>query len=248
MKISILMPTYNIPTELLAIAITSVFQQTHRDFEIIIKDGCLSKPAVDAPYIQELIDGFGDKIKYILSPDGPPESERKLGVFSGYYWALNDCIKASTGDILSILCADDRRGGPDVLKHVNQEFEDHGPNPFLLYGLCEWIDRQGEHICYKQPPEIPVTFETILRDWPFYTPSLFWNRAVHDKFGLFDPENCPWTGDVEFWLRCWKGIDSKYTPELIGQYRQWETSHARDNGHYLGLEGSRIQKQYREAV
>jgi glycosyltransferase involved in cell wall biosynthesis len=240
MKISILMPTYRCPAELFEKALLSVLTQTHRDFEIIIKDGDTEHPAIKNPRIGGLI-GQSDKIVYEVSP----ENADRTNHMNSYYAALNRCIQMSTGDVLTVLSSDDERGNPDTLEYVNGYFEQYGPTPLCLYGVCEWINRAGEHLCFKRPPVPSVTFDEILRDNPFYTPSLFWNRAVFDKFGLFDAENFPWCADLDFYLKTWRGISSVFTPEVIGKYRHWEVSQQRDNGLLAGAEGTRILEKWR---
>jgi hypothetical protein len=238
--ISILMPVYNCPPDLLEKALVSVFKQTHTDWEIIIKDGCTEKPAVLDNSICAILEDHEDKINYILSPESADRANRQ----NSYYEALNWCIEHSTGDILTVLAGDDERGGPFVLEHVQDEFEKHGPSPLCLYGVCEWVNHAGEHLAYKQPPRLPVTFDVILNDFPFYTPAVFWNRAVHTRFGLYDTQY-PWCADLDFWLKTWRGIDSAFTPEVIGKYRHWEISQQRDNGDLAGQEGTRILEKWR---
>jgi hypothetical protein len=210
--ISILMPVYNCPPDLLEKALISVFKQTYQDWEIIIKDGNPYQPAIYNRNIDYLTLLHKDKIKYYAALEPADRANRQ----NSYYEALNWCIEKSRGEILTVLAGDDERGGPFVLQHVSDEFEKHGPGPFCLYGACEWVKRDGEHICYKQPPVLPVTFDVILTDFPFYTPAVFWNRAVHDKFGLYDT-GYPWSADLDFWLKTWRGIDSKFTPEVVGK-------------------------------
>jgi hypothetical protein len=238
--ISILMPVYNCPPDLLEKALVSVFKQTYADWEIVIKDGNIYKPAIQSPKICSLIKTPNTKVKYFCEPESADRANRQ----NSYYEALNWCIENSKGDILTVLAGDDERGGPFVLEHVADEFEKHGPSSFCLYGACEWVNHAGEHLVYKQPPVLPVTFDVILNDFPFYTPAVFWNRAVHAKFGLYDT-SYPWSADLDFWLKTWRGIDSKFTPEVIGKYRQWSVSQQRDNGDLAGQEGTRILEKWR---
>jgi glycosyl transferase family 2 len=239
MKISVLMPTYKCPPELFEKALLSVLTQTHRDFEIIIKDGDFENPAINNPRIGGLI-GQSDKIIYEVSPEN---ADRK-NFQNSYYEALNQCIKLSTGDILTVLSSDDERGPVCTLGRVNDLFVRHGPGPFCLYGVCEWIERDGKHIVFKQPPSIPVTWDNILTDNPFYTPSLFWNREVFTKFGLFDT-TFPWCSDLDFYLKTWREIDSAFITHVVGRYRHWEVSQQRDNGLLAGAEGTRILEKWR---
>lgn len=240
MKISVLMPTYRCPSELFEKALLSVLDQDYSNYEIIIKDGDTENPAINSPRIRDLIES-NNNIVYEVSPESADRANRQ----NSYYDALNRCIQISDGDIFTVLSSDDERGGPDTLRHVSDQFEQHGNTPLCLYGVCEWINRTGEHIAFKQPPVLPVTFDVILNDFPFYTPAVFWNRAVHDKFGLFDATNFPWCADLDFWLKTWRGIDSGFTPEVIGRYRHWEVSQQRDNGLLAGAEGTRILEKWR---
>lgn len=243
MKISVLMPTYRCPAELFEKALLSVLTQTHRDFEIIIKDGDFENPAINNPRIGGLI-AQSDKILYEVSPENADRANKQ----NSYYEALNQCIKLSTGDILTVLSSDDERGDDRTLERVSEQFQKHGPQPLCLYGVCEWITRDGQHICFKQPPVIPVTWDVILNDFPFYTPAVFWNRAVHDKFGLFDAAHYPWCADLDFWLKTWRGIDSRFTPAVIGRYRVWEITQQGMNCLLAGTEGAAIVRKYRSCL
>jgi len=240
-KISILMPTYNCPPELFEKALLSVFVQDYDDYEIVIKDGNIDQPAATSQIIRDLFGRNSDKIKYYAAVESADRENHQ----NSYYDALNWCIENSTGDILTVLSSDDERGDPDTLRYVNSLFELYGKVPMCLYGGCEWINRDGEHICFKQPPNPPIIFDDILRDNPFYTPSLFWNRAVFDKFGLFDAKNFPWCADLDFYLKTWRGIDGIYIPRIIGKYRHWEVSQQRDNGLLAGAEGTKILEKWR---
>jgi hypothetical protein len=243
-KVSVLMPTYDCPPRLLEKSILSVERQSHTDFEIVIKDGCLGNPALNDARIAGLFRDLGPRIQYILSPDGPPPEQSGAFKHNGFYDALNEAIKVSTGEILTLLCSDDDRGPADTLTHVVHEFEQHGPSPFFLYGQSEWIDLDDKTLEIKQPWTIPVTYDSLRSAYTLYTPALFWNRAVHDKFGLFDSVECPWSADLDFWLRCWRGIDTKYSPKILGRYRNWEVSQCRSNNAIMCVECEKIMRRH----
>ena len=243
MKVSILVPTYDTPPALLLKALMSVIDQKNVDWEIIIKDGSPRNPAIGSAEVANLIYHHKQRIGYYCGWDGPKPEDSGYFKHNGFYEALNECVRQSTGDILCLMCADDERGDPDTLAHVVEQFPDKEPR--FLYGACEWIGQYNEHIAFKQPPVVPVTFESLLRDYTLYTPSLFWSRSVHTKFGLFDHENYPWCADLDFWLRCWRGMESKFTPRVVGKYRVWGTSQARANEHLLGEESLKIQMLHR---
>lgn len=245
MKISILMPTYDCPRDLLSRSLMSVFEQTHKDVEIVIKDGSVNNPALnDVANLDLYLSKYPEQIKYVCSPETTPSEQ--LGRFrhNGFYEALNQCIEMATGDILCLLCSDDDRGPIDTLEYVNEEFERRDKSPFFLYGACDWIDRDGRYLETKTPPV--VTFESLLRDYTLFTPSLFWNKAVHENFGFFN-EKLAWCADVDFWLRCWRGMETKQTLKVLGRYRVWGTSQARANESELWKQSRLIQENHRGA-
>lgn len=239
MKISILMPIYRCPPDLLGKSLMSVINQNFSDWEILIKDGDFDNPAIRDSRIFHIVDSFPHKIRYFTSPESADRANHQ----NSYYEALNFCIQHSTGEILTALAGDDERGEPNVLQHINTVFQALGSDPFCVYGACEWMDRNNNRICVKKPP-FGISFDTILTDFPFYTPAIFWNRAVHDKFGLFDT-NYPWSADLDFWLKVWRGIDSQFTPEVIGKYRQWETSQQRIHCVEAGREATAVADKWR---
>lgn len=240
MKISVMMPTYECPPDLMAKSLTSVLDQSHKDVEIIVKDGSLERRAIDDPFIRSLFCHYQDKIVYVNAPETPPKDQ--LGYFghNGFYEALNYCVKASTGDILCMLSSDDELAAKDTLEYVNKHFEPYKYEPTVLYGRCDWIDRNGVYFDSKKPPE-KVTFESLLKDYTLYTPAIFWNKAVHTSFGYFN-EKLAWCADMDFWLRCWRWINTNQTTRTLGRYRVWGTSQARSNTGALRDQGLAIQK------
>lgn len=245
MKISMLMPAYNCPIELLERAVISVMGQTHKDFEIVIKDGNPARPACFSARFGKLANELGSKLKYIVSLDSRDDKKGR----SGFYQALNVCMTEATGDVFSFLAGDDERGDADVLVVANERFEAYGSRPFLLYGDCERINKDGSHysvVCPGSGQQVsnPVTFDELLRDNRLLTPAVFWNRAVFEKFGLFD-ESLDWVADYEYWLRIWRGIDKEYIPKSMGRYRIWEVSEQFKNCAQTGIQTQAFIGRYR---
>lgn len=243
-KISVLMATFNNPPILVERSIKSVMAQTHQDFEIIIKDADLDHPAINHPGIRSLLNELGPKVTYILAPDGKPHGSEGTGYFGhiGFYEAINQMCKTATGDILTIQNADDERGPVDTLAYVSEEFEKHGPSPFFMYGQCEWVDFDNVAIETRTPPD--MTFEKLKEAFTLYIPAFFWNKAVHEKFGYYD-ESLIWAADLDFWLRCWRGMDTMNAPRVIGRYRQWAISQCRENqGTMFAPEADEIRRKH----
>lgn len=248
MRISVLMPTYECPEDLLYRSIQSVLQQRHGDFELIIKDGSVENPAIhNSVFLNDCIEDRPDQIKYINTPETTPADQ--LGVYkhNGFYQALNDCVLAATGDVLCLLCSDDEFGDQFTFNYVNSEMTGHAGHPYMVYGSCDWITRSGINFDAKRPPD-NLTFEGLLKDYTLYTPAIFWNRAVHQVNGLFS-EHLAWCADMDFWLRAFRrGLITKRIPRTLGRYRVWGTSQARMNSHALRMQGEFIQKMWGTTV
>lgn len=243
MKISVLMPTYDCPPEYFVQSVTSVFEQPHQDVELIIKDGDYNLPAIaSSREVRDVINRYSERITYIVGPDGPPpEKSGKLG-HNGFYEALNTCIKCASGDIYTLLCSDDLRGPKDTLSFVNEEFEKQHAHMMVLYGWCEWITERGNNIVDKRIPE--QTFESLLKSYSLVTPSIFWSAPIHAAFGYFN-ELLPWCADADFWLRCWRYVKTVHAPRILGRYRVWDVSQARENEPALWEESARIQEYHK---
>ena len=59
--ISVIMPSFNTPVEMLAKAVDSILEQTYRDFEFIIIDDCSTDASVE--YLASLRDERGKVIR-----------------------------------------------------------------------------------------------------------------------------------------------------------------------------------------
>ncbi len=105
-RISIITAVYN-RASTIASAIETVLSQQDVDIEYIIVDGNSTDGTRD------VVLQYQDRIaKYICESD------------SGIYDALNKGIRASTGDIVGFLHADDLLAGPHVIRQVADVFKD----------------------------------------------------------------------------------------------------------------------------
>ncbi len=204
MKISICLPLFN-RVEMLANALDSILQQTHSDFEVVIKDGCLEKPAMASPLLRNHFKRLGPRLRYILSKDG------------GIFPALNEALVHSTGEILYFMCSDDELADSTVLEAVNAEFGGNQPRdtPYWLYGQTQNIDRFGNDldVC-----GLYTTLNEMLICNQIGQPSVFWNRPMFRSVGFFNYKHA---GDYDYWLRCWRIQEPKYMPRVLGKFRKW---------------------------
>lgn len=88
LEVSVVIPTYN-SAKFLDEALQSVFDQTFKDYEIIVVDDGSTDQT------KQVIDRYGNKIRYLYQENGGPAKARNLG------------IRHSSGKYIAFLDADD---------------------------------------------------------------------------------------------------------------------------------------------
>lgn len=141
MTVSIVLPTYN-RAYILPEALESVFQQTYRDFELIVVD-----------------DGSGDDTPELLKK----VSDTRLRVIrhprnAGYAAALNTGVAAATGDLIAFEDSD------DLWKPEKLEFEVNflAGHPEVAGVFCDMEGVAGTRRTISRAREYPV-FSKMLR-------------------------------------------------------------------------------------
>lgn len=201
MKISICLPVFD-RAEMLGNALETILEQTHPDWEVVLKDGCLDRPAVGNPFLKEQFKRLGPRLRYMLSKDG------------GIFPALNEAMRFASGDVLHFMCSDDGFSHPDVLAAINAEF-DGRVAPYWSYGQTQNIDVYGNDmdVCGGH-----TTLNEMLICNQIGQPSVFWNRHIFKRAGWFDYKHA---GDYDMWLRFWRIVEPKYMPRVLGRFRKW---------------------------
>ena len=121
-KLSIIVVTYNASFDLER-TLTSVFEQTFSDYEVVIIDGKSTDNTL------EIVKKFEDKIDYWIS-------EKDEGIYD----AMNKGIEAARGEYLQFLNAGDYLIDPDVLSQI---FCDYSHHPTLIYGDINILHTNG---------------------------------------------------------------------------------------------------------
>ena len=201
MKISICLPVFD-RSEMLGNALDSILKQTHSDFEVVIKDGCLARPAIVSGAIREQKRWLGARLKYVLSKD--------CGIFP----ALNEALEFATGDVLYFMCSDDELAGPDSLERVSKEFEGRTV-PYWAYGQTQMIGEWGERLDVSGQP---TTLNELLERNRIGQPSAFWNRPMFERIGNFRYRHA---ADYDYWIRCFRVATPKFMPHVLGCFRKW---------------------------
>jgi glycosyltransferase involved in cell wall biosynthesis len=201
MKISVCLPVFD-RAEMLGNALETILEQTHSDWEVVLKDGCLERPAVGNPFLKEQFKRLGPRLRYMLSKDG------------GIFPALNEALRYSTGDVLHFMCSDDGFSHPDVLDAISAEFSGHR-DPYWCYGQTQNIDVYGNDmdVCGAH-----TTLNEMLICNQIGQPSVFWNRHMFKRASWFDYAHA---GDYDMWLRFWRIVEPKYMPRILGKFRKW---------------------------
>jgi glycosyltransferase involved in cell wall biosynthesis len=190
--VSICIPAYN-SAKFIGSTITSILNQTFREFEIIITDDC------STDYTVNVVRSFSDPRIYCIV------NEHRLGI--GRNW--NKAISLAKGKYVKLVCGDDILY-PDCLSEQLKILEDPGYNDIVLVtGSKHVIDEQDNIIMTKRftgrtgrwnGPKVihrSIRFGTNILGEP--AGGLF-RREVMKSSGLFDDSNI-YLIDLDFWSR-----------------------------------------------
>ena len=202
-NISVIIPAYNV-APFIGETLDSVFQQTRRDFEVIVvNDGSTDDTA-------EKLAPYRDRIVYI---------EQKNG---GVMRARNAGLEASQGAFIAVVDGDDLwepkfleilAGMLDADPHLDAAY----PNAWF-FGSPNFSGRLHQDVF---PVAEPVDFDRVLRRECCVFGSLVFRRAVLDDVGAYDESlNGQGGEDLELWLRMLsRGHRFGFTREPLVHYR-----------------------------
>lgn len=201
MKISVITATWN-SEKTIGDTLRSVFNQSFTDVEHIIKDGGSKDDTL------EICKNFEQKY-YKDECKG-----RTINILSdkdkGIYDAMNQGVKAATGDVIGILNSDDFYTSDDVLARVAEEFEKN-PELEAVYGDIHFVKDENLKKCTR------YFSSRYFRPWALRFgfmpahPSFYVRREVYDKYGLYDLDFRT-SSDFEMMVRLFvkEKIRSKY--------------------------------------
>lgn len=201
MKISVITATWN-SGKTIGDTLRSVFNQSFTNVEHIIKDGGSKDDTL------EICKNFEQK----YYTDG--DKGRTINILSdkdkGIYDAMNQGVKAATGDVIGILNSDDFYTSDDVLARVAEEFEKN-PQLEAVYGDIHFVKEENLKKCTR------YFSSRYFRPWALRFgfmpahPSFYVRREVYDKYGLYDLDFRT-SSDFEMMVRLFvkEKIRSKY--------------------------------------
>lgn len=201
MKISVITATWN-SGRTIGDTLRSVFNQSFTNVEHIIKDGGSKDNTL------EICKNFEQKY-YKDECKG-----RTINILSdkdkGIYDAMNQGVKAATGDVIGILNSDDFYTSDDVLARVAEEFEKN-PELEAVYGDIHFVKDENLKKCTR------YFSSRYFRPWALRFgfmpahPSFYVRREVYEKYGLYDLDFRT-SSDFEMMVRLFvkEKIRSKY--------------------------------------
>lgn len=179
-KVSVIIPSYNY-ADYVATAVQSVLDQTFADFEVIVVDDG------SKDHTAEVIGQFTDKrVQYIYQENRGLPAARNTG------------IKASSGELLAFLDADDRFH-PDKLR-TQAAFLDENPELGLTYNSRITFASSGDFLMLRLAPAT-VTLKDLVLGYPFAPSDVVIRREWVTRIGLFDESFVSNSEDLNFHLR-----------------------------------------------
>ena len=183
-KISVVTPSYN-QSAYLEKCIRSVLEQDYPEIEYIVMDGGSTDGS------RQIIEKYSSRLAYWQSaPD------------NGHYWAVQEGINRSTGDIVTWLNSDDQFY-PHAFKVAAALF--------MLRADIEWITGRPNGVNadgtkYSTAAILPIWSRQRYFDKRYHHPFIqqegtFWRRSLWEKAGARMQTRLALAGDLELWAR-----------------------------------------------
>jgi GT2 family glycosyltransferase len=176
--------------------------------EVVVVDS--NSPEAEGPIIRAFAERFPRQVQYLRT------RERET-----IYAAWNRGVQAARGSYLTNANADDRHR-PEGLELLARSLDEH-PDIALAYGDDDVTQEENGTFAaaprtgrFQWPEFDPVHLFEIC----FAGPHPLWRKALHQKYGLFDPSFRS-AGDYDFWLRlAAAGERFLHVPATVGLYLQ----------------------------
>ena len=200
-KVSVIIPNFNY-ARFLSEAIESVFDQSHKDIELIIVNNGSTDNSL------EILKPFNDRITLV--------NQANLGQAS----ARNAGLRHITGDFVAFLDADDFWESDKLEKQLQLITKD---NELVYSGISRFRDRERKVVSVVAPShsgdcsQFFLTSPGVSIVLSGESTSLF-SRALLKRVGLFD-ENLNSASGWDFFRRCSKFTKFDFVPEPLTNYR-----------------------------
>ncbi len=197
LRISVITPVYN-RASVIAQAIESVRRQNPQPYEHIVIDGASTDGTLD------VLSAYGH-LQVVSRPD------------QGMYFAINDGLRLSSGEIIGILNSDDIYL-PGVLAAVKAAWDDD--TVAVAAQAIYFVEDEGKRRFFW--PTKPLTSENFWRELTYGDPAFnawFFHRTVFEQIGWLDT-SYHIAGDRDFLLRfALAGMRPKVIHKTLYAYR-----------------------------
>ena len=209
-KVSVIIPCYN-AMAFVGQAIESALSQTYPHTEVlVVDDGSTDESA-------RVIRSYGNRIISISQGNAGVSAARNVG------------IKASTGEFIAFLDADDY-WLPRKLTMQIPMFDDMGIG--LVHAYHYWVDISGipfKELCYDTAGDV---FHQLLQGCTIGISSVVIRRDLIDRIGPFDTA-LQGAADLDMWLRSALQCKVQIVKELLGCHRLVPDSMSADYEHMV---------------
>ncbi|MBU5670961.1 glycosyltransferase [Paenibacillus brevis] len=198
--VSVIIPTYN-RSDYIAKAVQSVFNQTHKNIEVIVVDDGSTTPPKEAlaPYL--------DRINYIYKENGGKSS------------ALNEAIKQVNGDFIWVF-DDDDIALPLKLELQLKRFHTNPELDMIHTNSIDFNTADGQVVRVHDPSPFAeqLDFKMLMRGCFVHGPTVLFRRGCLEKLEGWDNELVR-AQDYDFWLRMARSYRMDYLPVPTVRYR-----------------------------
>ena len=228
-KISVITPSLN-SGKFIESAILSIIDNDYKNVECLVIDGKSSDNTLD------ILKRYVKKIIWVSEKD------------KGSGDAINKGLAKATGDIISVLCADDTLE-VGCLSKVAKHFMGNTSVQWI-YGKCDVRNEDDVEIhkfitWYRTFWQKRYNYNILLTLDFIAQPAVFWRREVMKEMGLWE-NKLGIGGDYEYWLK----LGAKYKPAFINEtlaHYRWH-SDCKSNNYFardakIALENSKYYSE-----
>ncbi len=212
-RVSVVIPTYN-SAKFLSCSITSVINQTFKDFEIIVvDDGSFDDTEkILKPYLKD--------IRYFYQKNSGSAKARNIG------------INKANGEWIAFLDSDDYWENNHIEMMISKQKKN--PEADLIYGGKCWIDQYGNGIkdvpLQSAYPEGWIFSKLFYDNYISTSSTVFARRSVLIDLGGFNEQPVFRNAqDYDMWLRLAANSIIVSIPELIINYRRHDNNKTLDS-------------------
>ena len=218
---SVVIPAYN-QDEFLGDAIESVLSQTYQDIELIVVNDA------SPDHTEAVVRQFNDaRIKYLV------HSHNK-----GLPATRNTGIRASTGDWIALLDADDYFHPEKLAVHAH--FLESHPEIGVTYNPRFDLNHSAKTICSLHRPKPVVDITDLVLGYPFSPSDMVVRRQWVEQVGLFDEALINGAEDLDYPYRLALAGCKFVSVDKALNYRRYYLNRARRDQHMRKQESDMV--------